>query len=230
MYTRLARFKRDHRSHYCAQNRGVSLIFALVTLVALSLAAVALVRSVNTSGLIVGNLGFKQDTIAYASNATEKAVDYLNANLTSGALNNDASAVGYYATAKTELDPADRRPSDASRIVVGWDSNKYSCATGYGSVFADCLNSFTSVASTNENKTNYIITRLCNNVGSATDPANSCARPVSASLTEGGEKGEINYNRPRGSNLTEGGPYYRIVVRSVGARNTVSYTETLVHF
>lgn len=211
------------------QQRGVSLVFALVTLVALSLAAVALVRSVNTSSLIVGNLGFKQDTIAYASQASEAAIAYLQANLKSGALDNDATDVAYYATANVNLDPANRRPADNTRIVVDWNGD--ACATGYdGGVFAACNASMASVGSANQNSTRYIITRLCSNTGSATDPANSCARPVSASLSEGGEKGEINYNRPRGANLTEGGPYYRIIVRSVGARNTVSFTETLVHF
>lgn len=209
--------------------RGVSLIFALVTLAALSLAAVALVRSVNTSTLITGNLGFKQDTIAYASQASEAAIAYLQANLKSGALNADAPDVGYYATANTALDPANRRPTDATRIVVDWNGD--GCATGYdGGTTPSCAASFASLVSANQNSTKYIITRLCTNSGSATDAANSCARPVSATLTEGGETGEINYNRPRVANLTEGGPYYRIVVRSVGARNTVSYTETLVHF
>lgn len=213
------------------RNRGVSLVFALVTLAALSLAAVALVRSVNTSGLIVGNLGFKQDTIAYASQAAEAAIAFLDANRTSGALDSDNEDVGYYATAQVALDPADRRPTDATRLVVGWTpTGDYSCATGYSGVYAGCLKAQNSAASTNENKTAYIITRLCAATGAATNPGNSCARPVSASLSEGGEKGEINYNRPRGVSLTEGGPYYRIVVRSVGARNTISYTETIVHF
>ena len=42
--------------------RGASLVFAMITVVALSLAAVALVRSVDTGLNILGNLGFKQDT------------------------------------------------------------------------------------------------------------------------------------------------------------------------
>ena len=38
--------------------RGASLVFAMITVVALSLAAVALVRSVDTGLNILGNLGF----------------------------------------------------------------------------------------------------------------------------------------------------------------------------
>jgi hypothetical protein len=48
------------------QQRGSALIFALMTLVALMLAAVALVRSVDTSSRVLGNLGFKQEATAAA--------------------------------------------------------------------------------------------------------------------------------------------------------------------
>ncbi len=213
------------------QQQGVSLIFALVTLAALSLAAVALVRSVNTSSLIVGNLGFKQDTIAYASQASEKAIDYLQFNLKNGVLDSDDPDMGYFATAKTALDPANRRPTDPARILVDW--NRDGCATGYdGGTIPTCLSQpVISVSNAaGDNKTRYIITRLCSAPGLASDPANSCARPVAATLNEGGEKGELNYLKQRPASLVGGGPYYRIVVRSIGARNTVSYTETLVHF
>ena len=40
--------------------RGLVLFFALIALVAMSLAALALVRSVDTSTLISGNLAFRQ--------------------------------------------------------------------------------------------------------------------------------------------------------------------------
>ena len=41
--------------------------------------------------------------------------------------------------------------------------------------------------------------------------------------------GEIRYGTARLSSAG-GGPYYRILVRAVGGRGTVSYTETVVHF
>ena len=44
--------------------RGVSLLFALMALAAMLLAAVALVRSVDSGALVLGNLGFKQEATA----------------------------------------------------------------------------------------------------------------------------------------------------------------------
>ncbi len=46
--------------------RGVSLVFSLITLVALSLAAVALIRSFATGATILRNLSFEQDTLLSA--------------------------------------------------------------------------------------------------------------------------------------------------------------------
>ncbi len=51
--------------------RGVSLVFALMALVVISLGAVAIVRSVDTGALVIGNLGFKQDATSAAAQAAE---------------------------------------------------------------------------------------------------------------------------------------------------------------
>ena len=56
------------------------------------------------------------------------------------------------------------------------------------------------------------------------------ATPSAASTgNTAAKRGELNYTdsaRFAGGS----GPYYRIVVRVLGARNTASYTETIVHF
>lgn len=56
------------------KQRGVVLFFALIALVAMSLAAVALIRSVDTSTLIAGNLAFKQATKNSAEAGIEAAI------------------------------------------------------------------------------------------------------------------------------------------------------------
>jgi type IV pilus assembly protein PilX len=42
-------------------------------------------------------------------------------------------------------------------------------------------------------------------------------------------KGELNYAEAMRF-ASSAGPYFRIIVRVQGARNTVSFTETIVHF
>ena len=53
---------------------------------------------------------------------------------------------------------------------------------------------------------------------------------MSATVTGSAERNEFTYAQSQrfGSSLLT--QYYRIVVRAKGARNTVSYTDTVVHF
>ncbi len=54
---------------------GVVLFVALIAMVILSLAGVALVRAVDSSTGVAGNLAFRQSSIAPVNLAIEKAVD-----------------------------------------------------------------------------------------------------------------------------------------------------------
>ena len=210
--------------------RGVTLLFAMLTLVALSLAAVALVRSVDTSSLVVGNLGFKQDSTAFAGQAAEEAIAWLDLNKIGNTLDAQNAAAAYYPTAFENLDPTNNRPADALRAVVDWEDN--GCATPYAAgSFATCLEAIPMAAvSVNGTTARFVITRLCTAALSPTDPANACARPVGAAAAESGDKNAISYaTGPRVAG-SDPGPYFRIVARAVGARNTISYTETIVHF
>jgi len=57
-----------------ARERGIVVFVALIAMVLLSLAAVALMRSVHTSTLVVGNLAFRQAAVSLSTAAVEKAV------------------------------------------------------------------------------------------------------------------------------------------------------------
>src|SRR5438270_9020178 len=63
---------------------GIVLIIALIVMVALSFAGVALVRSVETTTAVVGNLAFRQAAVSPANLAVEEAAAalFLNASKT----------------------------------------------------------------------------------------------------------------------------------------------------
>lgn len=216
---------RGHRSDR-ARQRGVSLLFALLAIMALSLAAVGLVRSVDTSSLVVGNIGFKLDATASGDRGAEMAIAWLQANAAGATLDANAVASGYYATSLDALDATGRRAGGAGRAVVDWAADN--CATVSGT-YSACLDP-SATATVGTNRVSWLITRLCAATGSKDDAANSCATSLASGTADDANSGDLNYGAPKGLGVTSVFPYFRIVVRTVGARNTVSFTETIVHF
>ena len=61
--------------------RGVVLFIALIVLVAMTLAGIAIMRSVDTGNLIAGNVAFKQGTLSAADRGIDEAFKYLKDNV-----------------------------------------------------------------------------------------------------------------------------------------------------
>lgn len=210
------------------RSKGISLIYSLLALVAISLSAVALVRSVSGGGLVIGNLAFKQDATAAASIAAESAAAWLNAN--NASLNTDVPTRGYYASSRDALDVTGNQVSTSGRTVVDWDNDN--CGTYASGSFAGCVDpSPADIAVGNGNTARYVILRQCSAEGNPNTAAIDCTMPVSGSASQEMTKASLDYNRS--ARLT--GPavrqqYYRVVVRARGARNTVAFTETLIQY
>jgi type IV pilus assembly protein PilX len=208
-------------------DRGMSLLFSLLALAALSLAGVALVRSVNTSAQVIGNLGFKQDATSAGGRATETAITLLRAptTLASASLDADSPADGYYATSLELLDPTGRRSTSTTPLAgVDWDDDN--CANVISA--SSCLQASPSVTA-NGNSTRFVISRLCQGTGPLSG-TNICAKPAAASLSDAVQRGEVRVGTELRPSKLVTSPYYRIIVRTRGTRNTVSFTETIVHF
>lgn len=222
--------KTIRRSHLQAAGRraqrGISLLFALMALVILGFGAVALTRSVDTGTLIMGNLSFKQDALLASANASEEAIAWLAANNKAKTLESDIGASGYYASAREHLDVnGTRTTKDRALPIVDWEGNN--CANVEDGSYSTC--DVVPIAGTdvNGNKVKFFITRLCDTTGPA-GGANFCARPAAAATTTAVERGELQ----QGGRISRAiaSPFYRVVVRVQGPRNTTSVTETLVHF
>lgn len=210
-----------------SRSTGVSLLFALLSLVALTLAAVALVRSVDTGALALGNLGLKQDATTISDQAANRAIEWLNTN--ANALDNDIPDQGYYAAAHEDLDVTSQQiPNDNTpRALVIWDMNN--CAYASDIQNKTCALRPSDEFELNGNKVRYIILRLCDIPGDPKIVGNSCSQPLASGIGKASTKGSSDYSREGRLTDPTGGIYYRIVVRVVGARNTTSYIETIVH-
>ena len=211
--------------------RGASLIFALMVLVVLSLAAVGLVRSVNTGTLIAGNLSFKRDATVGATAAAEQAVAWLQTQAAiTAALDNDAPAAAYFASAKDGMDPTGNTTTALRPLqLVNWDGN---CQGMASSTYATCDVIPFVRNPVNGQRVQWVITRLCDFYGPM-GPANPkgenlCSKPQATSTTGAEEKGKLTMGTRMIPLVAT--PFYRIITRVEGARNTVSYVETIVHF
>ncbi|MDH4287595.1 MAG: pilus assembly protein PilX [Aquincola sp.] len=208
--------------------RGVSLLFALLSLAAISLAAVALVRSVDSGTLVIGNLGFKQDATAAADRATEAARAWL---MTPGRdlTVDSAGGVGYYATSQDGLDPTGRLTSATNRMaVVDWgDPDSCSC---YPTTCSSCSRLPSNEISLNGGavRARYLITRLCPVTG-AVVATNACAQPAAVAISSEKARGELRVGTESRPSEVAQAPYYRVIVRTVSGRNTVSFTETVLY-
>ena len=84
------------------RQQGVALVMALIVLVAMTLAGLAMMRSVDTSSLIAGNLAFKQSAAISADAGVEAAIAWVHGN--PAKLDNDAGGSGYSASSQAALD------------------------------------------------------------------------------------------------------------------------------
>lgn len=212
------------------RQRGLSLIYAMLALAVLALATVALIRSVSTGAIVAGNLGFQQEATAAADQAVRQAVASLGARLTAASTGLDADGVitGYYASTDDLVNVTGSQSSLTTRKLVRWDANY--CAAQPSGTYSSCAFVPATVSAINSNQASYIVFRLCDRTGDpVADTTINCARPLAASATSGTNEGR-DYTGGSGTSTVAVTPYYRIIVRVTGARNTTSYTETIVHF
>lgn len=203
--------------------RGLVLFFALIALLVLSLAAVALIRTVDTSTIIAGNLAFKQAATNSADLGVDGAINWLkqtetglgNANVLNDPahpFNNDNSASGYYSSVHDEAgDPAFLNLAASATwtngsALVGSDPDP-----------------------TTGNTTRFIIQRLCRN-GNVTVQNADCL--FSGPLQDNNKQ---NIKLPQeicnGAGCPAAGqtPMYRITSRVTGPKNTISYVQVFVY-
>ncbi len=192
---------------------GAILFIALIVLVAMTLAGIAMIRSVDTALGIAGNMAFKQSALMGADRGAQAGYAWLVANSAETTLQNTNSAAGYFSS-RTATEP-------------DWFND-----ANWGNAVS-LPNEFGQVGSPDAagNVVRYLIHRMCN---CADVPYNAnCAGTTTANVcglfypSSGGSAGG---SMSVGSPQFEGIPqlYYRITSRVDGPRNTVSVIQVTV--
>lgn len=201
--------------------RGVVLFFALIALVIMSLAAAALIRSVDTSVLIAGNLAFKQSATISADSGLVSATDWIILN--GNNLTTLSAANGYYPTAEA-ISTVGGAPSGGLTAAQGssdwssgaaWTDATSRLATGSG---------LTSGKDSAGNTIRYIIQRMCRT--NAAPTPEHCLMGVTDS--EGNSQlnqGDSGLDALKNNSVS---PMYRVTARVNGPKNTVSYIQAYV--
>lgn len=193
--------------------KGMVLFIALIVLVAMTLAGIALVRSVDTANVIAGNLAFKQATLQAADLGVETAVSVLP-NIVANSIDTDLTP------AASSANPnywyyASRRTTDANGVPT---QQQYGAA---GAAVAIDWTQVPVAQTLSGNSVQIVIDRLCRGPTPVLDLTGQCF--ADAPTTGSG-------SQKAGVTIFAGTPavYYRLTARVTGPRNTVSMVQAIL--
>ncbi len=183
-----------------ARQRGVVLFISLIVLVAMSLAGIAMIRSVDTGLGVAGNLAFKQAAVQSTDTGFSTAYAFI-ASQPITAWTADIPANGFFSSLTADAD---------------WTNS-----ANWGQAIDVYPGGGTDAAG---NRIRYIIHRMCLITGAYNSGGQQCALYVP---TGGGTTGST---QTVGAYQFAGQPqvYLRVTTRVDGPRNTVSITQTSV--
>jgi len=200
------------RTPVARNQRGVVMVVALIVLVVMTLGGIALMRSMDTSGMIAGNMAFKQAATQSADTGIESAIAWIEQSNGANTLGVSNSAAGYSASTGTNANYPLGSGFWAAALPAGvCNLNKF----GQGCTAAPEANA-------NGNQVSYMIQRLCPATGAIDSRCSAVAGTVSAG---GQNEGAGEETLSSSSSLA----YYRITVRVVGPRNSISYVQSIVY-
>jgi hypothetical protein len=188
------------------RQRGVVMFIALIVMVALSLAAIALVRSVDTTSAVIGNLSFRMASILPGNLAVEKAAAALfkDADIASAVriadLNNDYAPENYYASKQAE------------------DTRGVPAALQKKSVYPFAVLTANDSATGQQTEIRYVIERMCTGPGA---PTVQTCELVPPKFNPGTTVGDEAFTFP-------GSPFYRVTIRVDGPQNTASFLQAML--
>jgi hypothetical protein len=189
--------------------RGIALIVALMILVLVTLAAAAMMRSLDSNLLAVGNLSFRQAAEAPIAQAVETAMTAIEDEDKTW-LESYSAGNNYYAFVQANED-VDGIPRALQNPIDG--------------VFGNYPSGFRSLLDANGNTVRYVVERMCREGGKWSEE--NCVKAVSfIDLSKVGTSSNI----PLTSEFVESEPgaYYRITVRVDGPAGTRVFAQAVV--
>lgn len=196
------------RVHLPARRRaqsGVVLFIALIVMVALSIAGIALIRSVDTGLSVVGNLGFRQASIPPSTWAVENAISAM------------------FEAKKINLEAVDANNNYYPyRYEIKSGKNEDTMGVPYhlqGESPSNYPSTFQKTSDGAGNTIRYVIERMCLDEGPATAANCDMSPPKKSEATTAMELTKPDLVRV---------PFYRLTVRVDGPNNTTTYAQAML--
>jgi len=218
--------KHHHYSGAASRQRGVVLLFSLVALVVLLIAAVALMRSFNTSLFMSGNIAFKRDLQNQGERAIDKVLPLFRLG---GPLNLDPARSS---NLKTSNYSATMLPGNAQGIPDALQSEANFAAVG---VVANDITEANEPSLQGQGVSiRYVIDRMATSAGSCTTLGPTVCLLAGGITPAGGSSSQWRTpTRRLGADsattappITTGTVVYRLTVRVNGPRDTQAFYQS----
>lgn len=214
-----------------ADQSGIVLFFALLALAVMSIASVALIRSVDTNALLSGNLVFRQSANTTTNVALEGITETIAKSVSLTASTANHPTLGYYANCSQFDTQPDLQACDGNRLtMVTWDGSNSALVPTQ----TDGNDEIRNGVDRQGNQIRYVVERMCNytqaelDAGSAVSDASRC---MMASSPSNGQKCSHNANNRelfRQCVTSSDSPLYRVTLRITGPKNTVTYMQSFI--
>ena len=199
-----------------SREHGVVLFIALIVMVAMSLAAIALMRSVDTTSAVIGNLSFRQASILPANYGIEDAA---------AGLFSDVNPANVARIPDVRLDtPAENYYATHSQ-AAGWDDPYGVPQPLQAQPPPTWPRAKTDTA---QNTITYVIERMCN-PNAPTIPADKSAAGSWCDMMPPKQSPGTTINDPMAA-IISAQPFYRVTVRVDGppGTHTVSFAQAML--
>jgi type IV pilus assembly protein PilX len=210
---------------------GLVLFFALLALAVMSIAAVALIRSVDTNALLSGNMVFRQSASTASNVALEGITENIAKKVTLAVSTSHHPTLGYYANCSQFDAQPNALVCDGTQLTtMTWNDANSTLVPSQ----TDGNDEIRDGVDRQGNEIRYVVERMCNysdaeiNAGTATSIASRCMMASSPSNGENCSHNVNNLELFKPCIASSDSPLYRVTLRIAGPKNTVTFMQSFI--
>lgn len=214
-----------------SRHAGIVLFFALLALAVMSIAAVALIRSVDTNALLSGNMVFRQSASSASNVVLEGITENITRDVTLANSITHHPQLAYYANCSQFDAQPNALICDGNRLTtMVWDDANSRLAPNQTDGNAEIRNGFDRQG----NEIRYIVERMCSysnaeiNAGNAISDSGRCMMASSPSNGENCSHNIANIELFRRCIAASDSPLYRVTLRIAGPKNTLTFMQSFI--